>query len=84
MPGTDQLISIDAEDPKYYADLLSKIPTDLQNSADRLMDDLARRPRYSERRCRSFPAPTVTSRFSRRYLTLSTRQWLCHDGQLEG
>ena len=26
MSGTDQLISIDAEDPKYYADLLCKIP----------------------------------------------------------
>ena len=26
MSGTDQLISIDAEDPKYYADLLRKIP----------------------------------------------------------
>jgi hypothetical protein len=26
MSGTDQLISIDAEDPKYYADLLHKIP----------------------------------------------------------
>jgi hypothetical protein len=26
MSGTDELISIDAEDPKYYADLLCKIP----------------------------------------------------------
>jgi hypothetical protein len=26
MSGTDQLISIDAEDPKYYAELLRKIP----------------------------------------------------------
>ena len=26
MSGTDQLISIDAEDPRYYADLLHKIP----------------------------------------------------------
>ena len=25
MPGTDQLISIDAEDQKYYAELLCKI-----------------------------------------------------------
>ena len=74
MFGTDQLISIGAEDPKYHAELFRKIP----RPANRRLQcpDVSGIQKVSVALSRR---PQTLSRCSRRYLTLSTRQR--HDGQ---
>ena len=82
MSVTDQLIYIDAEDPKFYADLLCRIPRSVNRATVR-RTILSRRPPYSGCRCHALAASTDTFRYNGRYLTLLTKQGLRHDGQFK-